>query len=1354
MKSNNAINNTIKDNNGTIKDNNDKLVLQILDWDFFHEEDDEEEKTFCMRLFGKTKDQQTVYLQVNNFTPYFYVELKPNWQMSTVDKIMDVVKEKVPKDVSTGLLNSVIEEKCKFWGFTNYKKIKFLKLTFNNYDSMKAYARVFAYPFKIFAISKYPIAFKLYESNILPIFRFMHIKQLEAVGWVSIDKKKLEKFFSPPTCCKLNYKTHWTNVEKVEDRLIEKFVIAAFDIECKSEDGSFPQPQRNNDKVIQIGVTLSRFGESECFYKHLLSLGQTDDIPGVDVVESCQTEEQLLLKFTTLIRKLDPDIITGYNIFGFDFEYLMERSKKLGILHKFSRLSRINNELSEWIEADLSSAALGKNILKYYKMTGRVIIDLMKVVQRDYKLTSYKLDSVASYFIREKIDKIEKCENKKNAFKIKTKNTFGLYTDQYVVITYIEGAVENKFRDGHKFRILELTNDTIVVEGSLPIDEFVGKGYKVFWCQAKDDISPNDIFKKCDGSSKDRAEIGKYCIQDCNLCNKLIAKLQIVTNNVSMANVCNVPLTYLFLRGQGVKIFSLVSKKCREKNHVIPVIKKKVKPADENNKFKNNDKGNDKYNNNDKNNEDEIHDSKLEKFINNINTKNNNQEEDDEDEVGYEGAIVFIPDAGVYYEPIPVLDYASLYPNGMILRNLSHECFVDDPEYDNIPGYKYHVITYNNNDGTTTTCRFAEKLDGTKGIIPEILMDLLSARKKYKKEMEAEKDPFKRSILDSLQLAYKITANSLYGQTGASTSPICMKEIAASTTATGREMLLFSKYFIENYFAKMINLALCDKNKFMAYANEIYKYYPTEFVVDDVTVDEKTKKKSKFTHNIHVCTDKNLEIHSSKFVGKDIGYELECELYNDFKNVSKFYDKYKKQMIVFGYDTPQSFNDKFVKSLKNASVNDRMDFYDDLYEIVIYNKKTKKAFWKNHRTLLENMGFDNETYVDLFELSKVDNDEEFLGILKDNISNMGYNNKTELFESFYNMINDTLTGYDLKPEIIYGDTDSVFFRMNLVDQKTGKKNKTQKELIACIKTGIWASIMICTMLPSPMSQCYEKVLYPFVIQGKKRYVGNLYEKNPNDFYQKSMGIELKRRDNAPIVKNVCSGIIDQILNKHSSIGAYEFVKETMQKIITGKYKMDKFIITKTLKGNALSKEERLLEKAKPKEQRSYANRESIVHAVLADRMADRDYGNRPLSNDRIPYMYIETKKEVQLQGERVETPEYIIENKLKIDYLFYITNQIMKPSLKFLDLIIHNAENVFNEYIVKEENRKKCMMPIAFYANDNDKEDGLDELLDNDIMMQPTKSKTMKVKMPKQKIIKNKPPKKLVTNKDINALFD
>ena len=121
----------------------------------------------------------------------------------------------------------------------------------------------------------------------------------------------------------------------------------------------------------------------------------------------------------------------------------------------------------------------------------------------------------------------------------------------------------------------------------------------------------------------------------------------------------------------------------------------------------------------------------------------------------------------------------------MIHKNLSHETYVDDPKYDNLPGYKYWDAEYKNNDGTMTKCRYAQKIGGGLGVMPMILNKLLTQRKATKKLMKNEKDYFKKSVYDGLQLAYKMTANSLYGQLGSSVSPIYMKAIAASTTSTG-----------------------------------------------------------------------------------------------------------------------------------------------------------------------------------------------------------------------------------------------------------------------------------------------------------------------------------------------------------------------------------------------------------------------------------------------------------------------------------------------------------------------------------------------------------------------------------------
>ena len=99
---------------------------------------------------------------------------------------------------------------------------------------------------------------------------------------------------------------------------------------------------------------------------------------------------------------------------------------------------------------------------------------------------------------------------------------------------------------------------------------------KVRWCLAKDDVTPKDIFEMTKGSDDDRAVIAKYCIQDCNLVHYLMNKVDIITGFVEMANICSVPMNFLVMRGQGIKLTSYIAKKCREKGTLVPVIEKGV----------------------------------------------------------------------------------------------------------------------------------------------------------------------------------------------------------------------------------------------------------------------------------------------------------------------------------------------------------------------------------------------------------------------------------------------------------------------------------------------------------------------------------------------------------------------------------------------------------------------------------------------------------------------------------------------------------------------------------------------------------------------------------------------------------
>ena len=1146
-------------------------------------------------LFGKTKQDESVYVNVEGFKPYFYVEIDSSWRMPVIQKIIEDIKKQVKNDLADGLISYKIIKAHKFHGFTNDENFNFLHLIFDNYLSLKAYSRIFEKKHTMPYISRHiKVTFKLYESNLNPILRFLHIQNIDPIGWCKITKDKFKpfKYSHRKGTTNININCNWQDVQRFECSEIHKISILSFDIECLSEDGKFPH-NRDGDKVIQIGMTYSYLGEPDCYKKVVLCLKKTDPIPGIEV-KVYNTEEKLLLAFTDEIRIQDPDIITGYNIFGFDFPYLKDRAQKFHIYNQFRKMSRIKGYMCEYMEQKLESSAMGRNNLRYFQIPGRVCIDLMKYIQREYKLTGYKLDNVASNFIRDKITgfeyiredypeinkiesnnendiiKIEEEDNtdntaddpdaeystdedtskidldddvhikKKNTdnskkkkviyTKLKVKSTQGIQQNDYIALFYNDGPTDNRI--GYKFKVLQMDDKSITVKGKISIRRYLSRKWDVFWCQAKDDVGPTDIFRLYRSDSKDKSIVAKYCIKDCTLCNRLMAKLQVLPNSIGMGNVCCVPLSYLFLRGQSIKIFSLVAKQCREENYIIPTTKKKyTKPVikDANGKIIETAEQKDE--------------SKFKKFIQGLLNDDDADSEDSDDEK-YEGATVFDPVKGVHYEPIIVGDFSSLYPSSMIEQNFSHESILLDPQYDNLPGYKYREQTYNKSDGTTKTCRYAEKIGSdpskTKAIIPRILMKLLATRKKYKNMTDKESDPFKKAIWDGLQLAYKITANSLYGQTGSAVSPISMKDIAACTTSRGRDMLESARNYAEKIMPPIINL-----------------------IKDAVEKDNDTK---------------------------------------------------------------------FIQYMDNYYVNvpdSKVELMDD----------------------------DTKQYI--------------------------YKGKSEYYQWLKKQIYCLIKPYNINPQCIYGDTDSVFFKLHLTDRITNKPYTEHGALDISIKIGI---ILIATLnhtFDYPQKLAYEKVYWPFIIISKKRYVGNLYETDPNKFKQKSMGLVTKRRDNADIVKVVVGGIIDWILNKRSSEGAVKFTLATLKKIITGKYNIDKFILSKTLK-----------------DKDAYANWQSMVHVVLADRMAQRDPGNKPQSNDRIPFVYVEVDKKVKLQGERVEHPDFIKENKLKIDFLFYITNQIMKPATQFLELIAQKPEAIFNKYIIREQNTKSGIAPIMKYFKD------------------------------------------------------
>ncbi len=1138
-----------------------EILYQIIDWyipenDKIQFDPDEESREYTINIYGKNKDGISICTKVIGFTPFFYIKPPETWETLTDNEFKLKVqslyiklleesydakfkhkitrKPIISKNYKNHLCKLEIERKKDFWGFTNNKEFRYIKVIVKSlklFNDLKYY----------FQDNKE--GFILYESNIEPFLKFIHIQNIKPCSWIRVNNYSLEN--ASDTRCDYNITANWYDIIAVDNNNIAPFTIAAFDIECSSSHGDFPiaiknykklaqdlcmlakmnlddknlianiikafeeeviitpiysinklypktpltkkhieklyeremdirfilnkfkaledlndedgegdeedekkvklsvkeaneieealnsrlceiLPELEGDKIIQIGTTIHKYGSDDIVYKSLISLNECDDIEGVEII-SCKTEKDLLIKWKNEIIKINPDIIIGYNIWGFDMEYIWNRAIENNVEKKFSRgFGKTVDRDIKLIDQKLSSSALGDNNLKMFDMDGIVTIDLLKVMQRDHKLDSYKLDNVASIFIGSK----------------------------------------------------------------------------------KDDLKPQEIFEKFKGNSADRCVIAKYCIQDCILVNKLLHKLKIVENNSGMGNVCLVPLNYLFKRGQGIKIYSLIANECMKRGFTIP----------------------------------------TKKYIIN-----------DIDIDGYEGAIVLEPKEGIYLdEPIVVFDYGSLYPSSMISRNLSHDTYILDEKYMKIddPNVEFISVNYDLYEGLgdkkrkvgIKECKFAKYKDGKKGIIPDILTMLLDERKKTKskiehstiiktdgteiigiindenedeitvshkfkikrteiKEIKDTYNKFEKDIFDALQMAYKLTANSLYGQIGAKTSPIYLKDIAACTTATGREMIMMAKEYVEtNYNADVI------------YGDSVMPYTPLTYNIDDKieisTFDEINKDNQKwfdyreFKSNEVDRYNKEQYIPNNMKVWTNKGWAKVNRIIRH-KTVKKIYRILTSTGLIDVTEDHSLLdnNENIIKPSKckigqlllhsqpdinNYDIKNEIENLNEISGKIIEIETQKEA--QEKMIILEQLGYyvsidyNNYGYILNYSRRKV----EETGIIKKELLYDAYNNYVYDIETEYGVFHGGIGHLILK------NTDSIFCKFPLKDEE-GELIFGKSSLPVAIKVGKTVEKNIASIMPAPQKLNYEKCLYPFILFSKKRYVGNLYEMDDNGY---------------------------------------------------------------------------------------------------------------------------------------------------------------------------------------------------------------------------------------------------------------
>ena len=1074
-------------------------------------------RQFVIHLFGTSVEGKTLCVEVRGFCPSFFVELPSTGNPD--DHLNAVLRRMRP---SWKVKGTVVRRK-KMIGYTGGRSYVFAQLTVGSmkyfYEARKAFLDENQRPRMQLATGP-PL--RVYEANLDPMLRFFHTRRIAPCGWVSVNGTQVSE--TKIVC-------EWEDISPAtsgEDGCVSApLLVGAWDIECYSADGEFPMAKQGyrriakqlwtassaaeaatmletrqglvfpeyrqgivapsaasvrrsvegiraeleavwvmraaaktgkdreegmvrltaaldraftafplaGDPVIQIGTVAAR-GSGAAPQRHVFVLGGCTDIEGATVHRST-TESELLLAWFTWVVEEDFDVLVGYNTFGFDEHYIWDRLEELRLVDEpvVQAMTRLEGGVVKLMEKMLSSSALGDNLLHLWTTPGRLRIDLYGHIKRKTQLSSYKLDAVCAAFLSGKLGGIEARGTGKGDAKqwfLKTKQTGDARVGRSLQILDDLGEELSE-----KMVIIAIEAGGLVVESE---EDLVAVTTAVRWAVVKDDVSPADIFRLHRGSDADRGTVAAYCIQDCDLVLELYKKLDVFNEAMSMANVCSVPVSYIFTRGQGIKIESLIFRCCAEVGQLIEVL-----PAA-------------------------------------AYGKGGGTPVEQQD--SYEGAIVLDPAAGFYGTdtPVGVCDFASLYPSTIISENISHDMLVwtkdfaldgrflgfrhgcDEDEGLAPPGTRFTDIEFDiwrpaADDARkhpvklragTRICRYAQPPGDVKGSLPNIVAKLLAARKAKREELKRTADPFKKALLDAEQNAYKITANSLYGQLGSGTFKIRLQHLAASVTAYGRKQILFAKEVIERCYGSSAADPRCSAS------------------------------------------------------------------------------------------------------------------------------------------------------------------------------------------------------------IVYGDTDSIFVNFNPRNPETGARLTGREARVATIELTEEAGKFITGALKAPHDFEYDKVFSPFLIFSKKRYVGNKYEESPDEFKETSMGIVLKRRDNAPLLKIIYSAALNRLLNHGDVAGAVDCVKRGVGELVAGRTKLSQLTITKSLRSE-------------------YLTPTPPAHKVLADRMAARDPGNAPASGERLGYVYIQApvgQLASKLQGDRVETPAWIVAHGLQADARHYIEHQLMVPLGELFGVVV------------------------------------------------------------------------------------
>jgi DNA polymerase elongation subunit (family B) len=361
-----------------------------------------------IRVYGINEQNENVCLQIDDFTPYIYLELPTHIQWDGTnaqmlgERIDSIMKDARPVSKKLRWMKKLYGAHIKngkrqlfpylFCSFSTVEDIRTMNMKCRN----------------IHVNNLGQLRLPIHEQVADPILQLVSCRNIPTAGWIECRGKRVEGD-AKITRCDHELYVQWKNIKPWTSDLTANPLIMGYDIEANSSNPArMPLASEPEDKIFQVSCVFSRHGESpDKWRSYLLTLGNPrQDIVGATVIiHTFKTEAQLLQGFTELVNTENPNIMAGYNILGFDIRYMVDRAQHTMCFPDFDKQGFLKD--THCIDTPLRGPATdkSKNEYNFLATEGRVSVDLMWLVKRDYKLDNYQLKTISKHFLGKKHQK-------------------------------------------------------------------------------------------------------------------------------------------------------------------------------------------------------------------------------------------------------------------------------------------------------------------------------------------------------------------------------------------------------------------------------------------------------------------------------------------------------------------------------------------------------------------------------------------------------------------------------------------------------------------------------------------------------------------------------------------------------------------------------------------------------------------------------------------------------------------------------------------------------------------------------------------------------------------------------------